>query len=275
MPQPRTSRINARNCDRSLSRGSATMKIFGRSKEARNTGASDRSSWRRMSSTVSRVGRRRQRQARHAGEARAQHAETAIFGPEMMAPLADAMGLIDREQRDRHLVEPLQRAFERQALGRDVEQLRAARHAGRATRSAPRPAAGPNAAPRRRHPAGAAPRPGLPSARSAGRRLSRRQAGTAPATGSTGSCRRRWASARRPSRPRSAWRTISSCRAAEPLMAEDAAEDLAAGPPGSSISRRYGSRRGDSRSAPLRREPARAGGCGCARAPRPRAPAGR
>jgi hypothetical protein len=44
------------------------------------------------------IGRRRQRQARHAGKAGGQLVELHIFRAEVMAPLADAMGLVDGEE---------------------------------------------------------------------------------------------------------------------------------------------------------------------------------
>ena len=50
-----------------------------------------------------RVGGRGQRQPRHVGEAFGQHAEAAVFRPEVVPPLADAMRLVDGEERDRRV----------------------------------------------------------------------------------------------------------------------------------------------------------------------------
>ena len=53
-----------------------------------------------------RISRGRQCHARHMRKARAQYAKAAIFGPEMMAPLADAMRFIHREKRDIQAFKP-------------------------------------------------------------------------------------------------------------------------------------------------------------------------
>ncbi len=47
-----------------------------------------------------RIGRRRQRDARHAGIVFRKPAELAILRPEIMSPLGDAMRLVDGKQRD-------------------------------------------------------------------------------------------------------------------------------------------------------------------------------
>ena len=47
-----------------------------------------------------RIGRSGQRDARHAGEELDQVDQLAIFGAEIVAPLAHAMGLVDGEERD-------------------------------------------------------------------------------------------------------------------------------------------------------------------------------
>ena len=52
--------------------------------------------------------------------------QAQIFGAEIMAPLRDAMGLVDRDEIDAILAEPLQRLVARQALGRDIEQAQRA-----------------------------------------------------------------------------------------------------------------------------------------------------
>src|SRR5438876_1764047 len=52
-----------------------------------------------------RIGGRRQSQPGHAREAIGQNVETHIFGTEVMTPMADAMGLVDGEKRNRDSVE--------------------------------------------------------------------------------------------------------------------------------------------------------------------------
>ncbi len=75
------------------------------------------------------VGGRGERDARHAGKALAQHGELQVLGPEVVAPLRDAMRLVDGEQRQRHCIEQRQAALGQQPLGRDVEQVELARRA--------------------------------------------------------------------------------------------------------------------------------------------------
>ena len=53
-------------------------------------------------------------------------AEGEIFGAEVVAPLRDAMRLVDRQQRDVGLGQQLDRVGPRQPLGRDVEQAQLA-----------------------------------------------------------------------------------------------------------------------------------------------------
>ena len=73
-----------------------------------------------------RIGRGRERNARHARIAFVQHAQRAVFGPEVMAPLAHAVRLVDGEQRQLALgmqvVEQAQEARRVQALGRGIQQ---------------------------------------------------------------------------------------------------------------------------------------------------------
>ena len=69
------------------------------------------------------VGRRRQRDARHAGKALGENLELAIFGPEVVPPLRHAMRLVDGEQRDLVARQQRQRALLHEPLGRDVEQV--------------------------------------------------------------------------------------------------------------------------------------------------------
>ena len=67
-----------------------------------------------------------QRQARDVGKTLSQHRQRAVFRPEMMAPLADAMRLVDGEERDVAPAQAVQRTIHCQPFGRDIEQLQAA-----------------------------------------------------------------------------------------------------------------------------------------------------
>ena len=51
--------------------------------------------------------------------------ELAVFGPEIVAPLRDAVRLVDREQRDLAAREHVEAALGQQPLGRDVQQFSA------------------------------------------------------------------------------------------------------------------------------------------------------
>jgi len=70
-----------------------------------------------------RIGRRRQRHARHAGEAFPQHGELEIFRPEVVAPLADAMGLVDGEEADPDACEQSEKSVADKTLGRHIEEI--------------------------------------------------------------------------------------------------------------------------------------------------------
>ena len=122
-----------------------------------------------------RVGGGGQRHARHAGKPRRQPGELQIFGAEIMPPLADAMRLVDGEERDLHPVQHLQEIRHHQPFGRDIEQVQPPR----AQIGAHLRPLGPErleliAAAARR--VGAAPPPGRASARSAARRRCRPRA---------------------------------------------------------------------------------------------------
>ncbi len=60
---------------------------------------------------------------RHIGEALAQHAERGVFRAEVVAPLGDAVGLVDGEEGDVDGLEPIEEAAADQPLGADVEQI--------------------------------------------------------------------------------------------------------------------------------------------------------
>ena len=70
------------------------------------------------------VGGRRQRGERNAGKQRPQPAQVGVFRPEGRAPLRDAVGLVDGEQRHRQPLQRRQHALGHQPLRRHVEQPR-------------------------------------------------------------------------------------------------------------------------------------------------------
>jgi hypothetical protein len=73
-----------------------------------------------------RVGGGGQRDARHARVALVQHGQRPVLGPEVVAPLAHAVGFVDREQAQGALlvqvIEQAQKARRVQPLGRDIQQ---------------------------------------------------------------------------------------------------------------------------------------------------------
>ncbi len=69
---------------------------------------------------------RGERDERDAGEELAQRAELDVLRAEVVAPLRDAVRLVDREERERQLPQHLEEAVEHEALGRDVEQVEVA-----------------------------------------------------------------------------------------------------------------------------------------------------
>ncbi len=73
------------------------------------------------------IGGRGQRDPGHLGPALVEHGELEIFRAEVMAPLRDAVRLVDREQRDRDLVEPGQETVGQKPLRRQVEKIELAR----------------------------------------------------------------------------------------------------------------------------------------------------
>ncbi len=60
---------------------------------------------------------------RDVGEAILEHPQPAILGAEVVPPFADAVGLVDRQERERHLLQEVERPVGEQSLGREVEQL--------------------------------------------------------------------------------------------------------------------------------------------------------
>jgi hypothetical protein len=69
------------------------------------------------------VGRGRERDARHVGKLLVQDRQADVFGAEIVAPLRDAVRLVDREQRDARIVEQVEAALRHQALGRHVDEV--------------------------------------------------------------------------------------------------------------------------------------------------------
>ena len=73
-----------------------------------------------------RVGGGGERHPRYAGETLGQPGERAVFGAELVAPLADAMRLVDGDQGDVEPGQPLLRARAAQPLGRDIQKVKPA-----------------------------------------------------------------------------------------------------------------------------------------------------
>jgi hypothetical protein len=74
-----------------------------------------------------RIGGGGERDPRHRREALVQHRQAEVLGAEIVAPLRDAVRLVDREQRDPAVRQQLQAALGQQPLGGDVEQVEFAR----------------------------------------------------------------------------------------------------------------------------------------------------
>ncbi len=74
-----------------------------------------------------RIGGGGERDARRVGKAFVQRGELQVLRAEVVAPLRDAVRLVDRDQRDMHSIEQFQEAGRDGALGRDVEQVEFAR----------------------------------------------------------------------------------------------------------------------------------------------------
>lgn len=69
------------------------------------------------------VGGRGQRQARHLGIARAEDVEAAVFRAEVVPPLRDAVRLVDGEEGEVRMVQPLEEIDGYQPFGRDIKQI--------------------------------------------------------------------------------------------------------------------------------------------------------
>ncbi len=69
------------------------------------------------------VGRRGQGQARHVRIVVQKGSQLAIVGPEIVPPFADAMRLVDRDQRQRHVAQQLAKAARVHPLRRDIDEV--------------------------------------------------------------------------------------------------------------------------------------------------------
>ncbi len=100
MPESPRWRRKSAICRRGWSFGAKASCRFGRSKECTTRcGGCGKSCW-AMSLARLPVGGRGQRRHRHAAERLARLGEQAVFGPEIVAPLRDAMRLVDGEPAD-------------------------------------------------------------------------------------------------------------------------------------------------------------------------------
>src|SRR3546814_3009831 len=61
--------------------------------------------------------------ARDAGKGIGKPAKAAVFGTEIMPPLAHAMRLVDGDERDLHAAQHIEHAARHQAFGRKIEQV--------------------------------------------------------------------------------------------------------------------------------------------------------
>ena len=167
--------------------------------------------------------------ARHVGKHFGELAERAIIGAKIMAPLADAMGLVDGDQRKRAIAQAHPGSSARTGLrARGTRGQGFPRAPRRATRAARRrvswnPAAPPSRPPR------ATPPPGRPSARSAARPPAPRPGAASPGSGSNRICRPPVGSTAITSRPARISAMTSRLQATKIGVAEHALQDVAGG----------------------------------------------
>ena len=101
--------------------------MLGRSKPATISPSSGMPSWARMSARV-RASAVAVSASRGTSRMRVeQRPQQAIIGAEVVAPFADAMRFVDRDQRQRHAVEQPAETVGRRPLRRDIEQVELAR----------------------------------------------------------------------------------------------------------------------------------------------------
>ena len=72
------------------------------------------------------VGGRGEGDGLHAAERGLHRAERGIFRPKIVAPLRDAMRLVDRQQRDLGALEKIERVWSDQPFGRDIDETQLA-----------------------------------------------------------------------------------------------------------------------------------------------------
>ena len=101
--------------------------MFGRSKPPKKVRASLQAEPGGDLAPGRQIGGRGQRDPGHVGPARVQHGKLEIFRAEVVAPLRDAVRLVDREQGERDLVEPVEEPVAQEPLGGQVEQVELAR----------------------------------------------------------------------------------------------------------------------------------------------------
>ena len=61
--------------------------------------------------------------ARHGGKAVVENRQLAVLGPEIVAPLGHAMGLVDGEQGQFAAIQQVEEAVGEQAFGRDIDEV--------------------------------------------------------------------------------------------------------------------------------------------------------
>ncbi len=72
------------------------------------------------------IGRRGERDRLHAAEVGLHRAERRVFGAKIVAPLRNAMRLVDRQQRNLGALEELERLGSHQPFGRDIDETQLA-----------------------------------------------------------------------------------------------------------------------------------------------------
>ena len=122
MPEaPRRAATKAEICRRPPAFGSNARKRFGRSKPRRNSTGGALNSLAAMSARVSRVRRRREGGRLHVAEFLPERSDRQVVRPEIVAPLADAVRLVDGKEGDAAAAHEAHAP--RQALRCQVEEL--------------------------------------------------------------------------------------------------------------------------------------------------------
>ena len=123
---PACARTKSMTCRGRRSWPASRSRRFGRSKPCTNTAGSRRKSLSRMSARVAASAVAVNATVCTPPSVGLDGAERQIFRPEVVAPLRDAMGLVDRQQRDLGALEQLERVGLGQPLGRDVDEAKLA-----------------------------------------------------------------------------------------------------------------------------------------------------